>query len=223
MIRARTAVTCVAFLVLSTTAWGQIFSRQRGRVYYEPIPSTSTQPETVYSRPPSGPTSPSALCGGCSSPSSDCKAECLDCLPKLIHLGNCPGSLDCKPINSVPQGTIDKDSREIPFYKYKIPFEASINIPAIEEQKREIIKFKKIKLNFVCCELEICVPCECCVETKTVCVEKLKKVKLEARIRQDGRIDFYVLGVSGFPPEWIYLMCVSLADANERFKMNFSR
>lgn len=196
-----------------------------GRVVYEPIGTVQAAPVAVPASvnvtqeralPWSGAPVPAIVCDPCKSPSQP--PYCPGCMPGCnwprieTNPPYCPPAhTETIPISIDKVGEIDEEPEDYEdFYKTCHSFESKIEVPYIRTAKKSTIQFKTVTYTYKCCKYTVCVPCACVKTCSTECAKKTIPARLVKKVRRDGKIDVYAVGVKGFPKEWV--VCFELAD-----------
>lgn len=204
-------------LALASVAQAQLFHRvDRRPPVVMPAPSVQQYPSIVI-----GPASTANSNVPCPCPCPDGSSGCSDSCtnpPKITyHPEKCPPSTTCKPIPYELTPQDPTDCINIPFYGKPVTFKFDVEVPVIQEVCKQEIRFKDVKIDFVCCSVTVCVPCEDCWAKTKKCVLVKKNVGVEAYRRQDGTIDVYILGVAGMPKKYVH----ALKMKEDEFKKQF--
>lgn len=212
---------CMSFflvIVASPIAMAQTYYRQR--VVY---PSqnytvvTPAAPAAPAAQPCSKPTDP------CNTPSNKpCNCECKVCLDCEIKLPDncCKKECTPKPLHVEVLGKIPTVHENTNCYVHVVPFEYEVKVPTIVCWTRTCTEISK--RSFECipgCSFELCVPINECEEKVVKCELRKRKMKLEAKKRDNGLWDVYVYNDSdyaspyhagGMPKVWLTLHCATL-------------
>jgi hypothetical protein len=226
MLKVLSVVMCgMAMGLLSRTADAQTQTiTQRvvypdGRVVIETISVPQMQP--TRPTPWSGPPAAAVICDPCRTSSQTCSGCQTGCNWPHIHV-NGPGC------NTQPPVIIDipiiKDTEieevedgDVPFYKTCESFDFEIDVPYIKKHSSNWITFTNVTYTHKCCRYTVCVPCQCIKQSKEECKIKRVPATLVKKVRQNGEIDVYVVGLRGFPKEWVLCLEINQQTFGTKF------
>ena len=150
-------------------------------------------------------------------PSGQCSDTCTNPPKITYHPERCPPTKDCKPIPVEYTPQDPANCINITFYGKPVSYKYDVDVPVIQEECKEVFRFKDVTIDFICCSVTVCVPCEVCWEKAKKCVLVKKNVNVEALRRQDGTIDVYILGIAGMPKKYVHALKMSEADFKTKF------
>lgn len=164
----------------------------------------------------------------CDNHPDECNCECKKCLDCTITLPpNCCAS-DCTttPIAFEILGEVPKINRDTDCYVRTIKFQAPTQVPQIVCETKTCVEIDKKKVECLeDCEFEVCVPVNKCCEQTVRCELTKKVMNIEAKLRDNGTWDIYVVNANpgsplhagGMPRVWVLYHCLSL----EKLQSNF--
>lgn len=214
------SICASVFLVIAVApiASAQTYYRQRvvhpTQNYTVVTPSAPVAPAA---QPCSKPTDP------CNTPSNKpCNCECKVCLDCEIKLPDncCKKECTPKPLYVEVLGKIPTVHENTNCYVHVVPFEYEVKVPTIVCWTRTCTEISK--RSFECipgCSFELCVPINECEEKVVKCELRNRKMRLEAKKRDNGLWDVYVLNdvdpasayhAGGMPKIWLTLHCATL-------------
>jgi hypothetical protein len=129
----------------------------------------------------------------------------------------CPPEIHCVPFDNPLNPPAKPNCVQIDFYGPKKDFKGDVEVPILQEVRRESWNFKTISVPIPCCTIFVCIPYEKCWTSTKECQSKLMKVDLEAYMREDRTIDVYVLNVPSLPRMYIQRQKLSEADYLRHF------
>ncbi|QDT70558.1 hypothetical protein MalM25_35070 [Planctomycetes bacterium MalM25] len=231
---ARTLALGLAAIVVASLASGESLAQ---RYYYgQPVYHSAVVHSSVVatpapcSKPTGGAPSASDLLKNCHCDNhpDECNCECKKCLDCIITLPlNCCAS-DCTttPIKCDILGKVPRIDRDTDCYVRTIKFQGLTKVPQIVCETKTCVEIDKKKVECLeDCEFEVCVPVNKCCEQTVRCELTNKLMNIEAKLRDNGTWDIYVVNANpgspqhagGMPRVWVLYHCLSLNKLQSTF------